>query len=384
MKQIEKTPDIIALLKAANVGVSLDGLAVYEAAAFNTLPIRKRSRLYKGAVANRSVLVEMADELAKESLPVHIMHNSELLPIGRVFHGKVVDLADRSEIRVLFFLDANDEHTRDIDLGIVDQVSVSILPKQILCSECSFDFLGEDADFENIWLGECDKGHVIGEEGVHGRLIGLDSFMEMSLVGRGGAQKARIINPEDSAFKSEPMRRLAANGIEPSVLVLTATTEEGSVMNFDISKHINEMAELKVELSTDRAGKAAAEARVAELEAQVAELTAKVEASEKPDEAIVAKDAEIAELTEQKTSVEADRNEAVAALKDAAQKILTLTGQVDAQVPDTVVELKATIDAREEALRGLVASGGRSRDVLSGRQPASVGSNAFKSRKSTR
>ncbi|WP_189348029.1 hypothetical protein, partial [Mesorhizobium sp. M2D.F.Ca.ET.232.01.1.1] len=146
VKQLPKTPEIIARLKQA--GASVDNVSVFEAIALNNRPLRKRHPLYNGAVAQRSLLLEMALALETESRPFQIMHNGEDLPIGRAFRGQVVDGQD-TELRILFWVDkTHEDKIQQIDNGTVDQVSVGILPKQMICSADGFDFFGPNADFE--------------------------------------------------------------------------------------------------------------------------------------------------------------------------------------------------------------------------------------------
>ncbi|MBN9548154.1 MAG: hypothetical protein J0H31_04525 [Alphaproteobacteria bacterium] len=129
VKQITKTPEIIARLKQA-IGSSapVDNLAVFEAIALNNLPLRKKQHVYNGAVAQRSFLLEMALALETESRPLQVMHEGGVLPIGRVFQGRVVDGVD-TELRVLFWVDKeHEDKIRQIDNGSIDQVSVGVLP----------------------------------------------------------------------------------------------------------------------------------------------------------------------------------------------------------------------------------------------------------------
>lgn len=374
MKRLTVTPEIQELLKnAVGSEVSLNDIAVYEAVAFNTLPIRKRHPLYRNARAARSVLEEMAARLADESLPVLISHQNEMLPIGRVFHGKVVDHADWSELRVLFFLDMADEAARDIDLGIVDQVSVSVITKKALCSECGFDFFGPDADFENVWGGICNKGHVLGEDGVFARLVELDDWFEMSLVGRGGAQKARIVSPDQSVFGSQSIQRLAANGFDPNALILSVTPEKGRIMNFDLSKHIEEMADLKANLAIKDRELEAATKKIESLEKELSATQAKIEEMGDASAAIEERDAQIAQLTDEKKSLEDNAKAALEALKDVVGMFLTMSGDVNAEIPDDIAALSALISEKREAIKGLLVAGGTARDAISEGTKPSVG-----------
>src|SRR5690606_32972543 len=202
----------------------------------------KRHPLYNGSRVDRSMLLEMAAELGRETRPVQLMHDKDELPVGRVFHGEVVDQGTESELRVLFFLDptANKEATK-IEAGAIDQVSVSVLSKHIYNSVSGFDYLGPDATFEHIMSGTDPDGNTIGENGVYGRMVGLDQWFELSLVGMGGARNARIVSRDESHFGSS-YQKLAASGLDPNALVLVASTSTRK-QNMDLrsEEHTSEL-----------------------------------------------------------------------------------------------------------------------------------------------
>ncbi|WP_454287251.1 hypothetical protein [Rhizobium arsenicireducens] len=352
MKQIEKTPRIRDLLTASiGAGQDLDALRVYEAIAFNTLPVRKQHPLYFGARADRTFLLEMAAELRRESRPVQIQHDSEPLPIGRVFHGELVDMGIESELRVLFFLDptANAEATK-IEAGTVDQVSVSVLAKKMLNSVSGFDYFGDDATIDNIWSGLDNDGNQIGKNGVYAQMVGLDKFFEMSLVGQGGAQNARIVSRDRSHFGTS-LDRLAASGMDPNSLVLTATSKETAKM--DLSTLVADLTSKAVDLTNSQRDLAASTvvvatltATVAERDASIVELTAQLAAANNPAVALAA----------------GERDEALAALKATAKTVLTKAGKLDVQVPETVTELAAVITEHTAVLT--IAPGGTSKETI--------------------
>lgn len=350
MKQIEKTSKIRDLLTASvGEGVDLDALRVYEAIAFNTLPIRKEHTLYKGARADRNFLLEMARRVAGESVPVQIQHNKEPLPIGRVFHGEVVDQGVESELRVLFFLDptANEQATK-IEAGSVDQVSVSVMSKQLLNSVSGFDYLGPDASYENHWSGDDGKGNVLGKNGVYAQMRGLNTWFEMSLVGQGGATNARIVARDKSHF-GDAYERLAASGMNPSALVLNASPTKEQAMDFsalitDISAKSTEIANLNLQVTTLTAASEAAAAELAAAQTRVTEL-----------EAQVAGQADVAALT-------ASRDEAMAALSAVAQKVLTKAGKVNEQLPAEVAALSALIEENAAVL--VIAPNGNAKESV--------------------
>lgn len=358
VKQIAKTPEIIALLKRAmGSATSGDNVAVFEAIALNTLPLRKRHPLYNGAVAQRSLLLEMALALEAESRPVQSMHDRDDLPIGRVFHGRVVDGVD-TELRVLFWIDKQHaEEIQKIENGTIDQVSVGILPKQMICSADGFDFLGTEADLEHVFTGTTPKGNTVGENGVYCKMIGLETFFELSLVGQGGAQNARIVNNDQSHF-SPHIKALAANvSIDRLALTATATTRT--------EKPIMDIKELLAELRAVEKDHTKTLVEIEQLKASSAALTAErdqlktqLEAASRGEPAVKA---ELDELKTKHVAVEADLKSADEALRDICQKILTASGQVGAAVPEKLTDVVAKITDTSAGLAAVLVSGGKAK-----------------------
>lgn len=353
VKQIAKTPEIIARLKEA--GASVDDVAVFEAIALNNRPLRKRHPLYNGAVAQRSILLEMALALEAESRPLQIMHNGEDLPIGRVFRGQVVDGQD-TELRVLFWIDkTHEDKIRQVDNGTVDQVSVGILPKQMICSADGFDFFGPDADFESIFTGTTPDGHTVGENGVYCKMVGLEAFFETSLVGQGGAQNARIVNSDQSHF-SPHMKALAAKtSLDRLALTATATTE----------KPIMDMKELLAELRSTEKESMKVSIENEQLKASNSALTAErdqlktqLEAANQDEPAVKT---ELAELKTKHQATEASLSAADEALRDICKRVLTAAGQVDAEVPAKLEDVVAKLTDTSAGLAAVLVTGGKAK-----------------------
>lgn len=328
MKRIDITPEIAShLRRSLGNDINPQEYIVFEAIALNTFPIRKRHPLYLGAVNDRSVLAEMASNVISESVPLMIMHDQEPLPVGRVFHGEVKDLMGESELRTLFFVDPQEEEViRKIENGTVDQVSVSVMAREAKCSECGWNYFGEEAEFENIFFGECNNGHVIGQDGVHVKLSGLDSWFEMSLVNQGGAQNARIVNRDQSHFGSATnIHRLAASGMDPNHLVLAASPEGADTM--EIQKLIDDLTTYKADLST-------ANSKVEDLKAALTDRDGEVERLANENEELKARVAEL-EATEQRaTELEEKLSGAVNEIHELAKETLAQVGDVSGAALD--------------------------------------------------
>lgn len=229
MKNLEHTDELRLLLrKEVGEDGDIDNLMVYEATVANQIPLRKNHPLYNGAVMEIETLHQMANEINRESVPLHIMHKSEeVLPIGRAFLGRVVD----NELRALFFLPrAEEKIISSIETGVVNQVSLSALFHDIKCSECGFNFRGEESTLENVFTGTCKNGHVMGKD-AHLKISNLQQWNELSLVGKGAAINARIHGKADS--------KLVASGDINNIFTLCATPTD---------KEIVVMEELKLQM----------------------------------------------------------------------------------------------------------------------------------------
>lgn len=351
MKQIAKTGKVLDRLKAS-VGPDADveNLAVFEAVALNQLPLRKKQPLYNGAVASLSMLRGMADKVNAESLPLEVGHLDSGTPNGRVFHGEVVQAEAGSELRTLFFVsDAAGELVANLDNGTIDQVSVGTVPQQILCSSCGWDYRSPEATFDNLYEGVCANDHVIGENGVHAELVGVEEWFELSLVGRGGAQGARVAGPSNAVLAA-----LAASGAgDPHALCLHASPTPPPLPEKPVPPANAEGADALLQL-TDKL--VAASVEVSTLKAEVASLKAKVAGLEAREPEKVAPP-EVAELEAAKASAEA----ANAELKALATEARTQAGLRLDDLPTDPAALAADIKDSRSKVAAIVEASGKSR-----------------------
>lgn len=324
MKQIEKTGQVLTQLrKAYGADAALDDLAVFETTLVNTKPLRKTGGLFKGARLAASLMAEVASAVNAESIPIQLQHDTSTLPFGRLFAAALIGM---EEVRALFAVDtkANPEIVQMINSGTLDQVSVGMLNKHLLCSACGFDYMSPKA-FEFRYALECDKEHKLGENGHHVVVTGLDHLFETSLVGHGAVRGARIVGPSESVFKDNP--KLAASAAEHGgfgALYLTATVEDE---NMDLAQ-IN--AQLTTQLTTATSAQAVAETKLSAVTEQVTTLTAQV------------------------TALTAERNEATTARQNAEGQLTTLTAERDAANTAVATALEALT---KEATAVLTACG---------------------------
>lgn len=228
-KQLQIVGEVRRMLEMA-LGATFDfsKIAVFETIAIDNQPVNAGGLFHK-AVIEPQMLAEMEDQLAGEMfVPLQTLHpGPNQLPVGRVVTGKVHKDNDTVQLRTLFYLPTDTEEGREliakINGGVITDVSIGVNPKKALCSDCGFDYMGPDSDIMNLWLGECDEGHVIGVDGTHLRLTKLDKFFELSLVSNGAADAAVIQNPDQSIYQRDHgYTRLAASA-EGKSLSMTAT-----------------------------------------------------------------------------------------------------------------------------------------------------------------
>jgi hypothetical protein len=385
MKQLPLTAELTALIKKA-VGDDVDttGFAVFEAIVLNTHPLPgKRGTLWEGAVATPLTLRQISDHIQNGGhVPLVSDHDLSGAPHGRVFHSDLNYAEDGSfELRALFYLDATEKQLIEkLNAGSLDEVSISFLPSQYLCSECNFDYIGAEASYSNLWDRTCPEGHVIGEDGVHVRMVGLQQLVEVSLVARGAAKNPKIVGKSASTLAPASAMRLAAKGFELDALIVSASLGEERV-TFDPNKLMADLVQAKTDVATLTAAKAS-------VDAQVVSLTADRDAA----------NSRIAELSEQVTSLTAERDAARAApanaedyavalafLGETLNKVLVASGAealANDKLPKTAAELKAALVDKTSALSSVLPIGGVSsttKDEDGAKKPRLVAS-AFSNR----
>lgn len=377
MKQIQLTDEIRASLQASlGEGVDVARLVVFEAIAANLNPLRRRTGLYNGARFTESMLNEMVVRLEKESVPLQLQHDTGELPSGRVFMGRV----EEEQLHILFFLDPTTEGdlVQKINAGVIDQVSVGIVPKRLLCSECGFDYLGPDATWENLISESCNEGHQIGKDGVHLRMAGLDQWFETSLVGQGAVDGAKIVSGSKSAFSDRsPAFRLAASAI--ALHTNLNLQEEDPEM--DLKAAVDQITNLSAEKATVTA---ALSSMTSERDAAKTDLAAaNTELESLRAENATLKAADNGALQEKVTNLTASNDAAIAFLKKQAEATCVALSITDPEIPETVEGLTKFLDEKQAALSAVIPTGPVARTQgVEGSTPATFSSTAFKSARS--
>lgn len=354
MKQVQKTQSIVDQLRASyGPAANIDDLAVFKITALNSLPLRKSSGLYKGAVATVEFMAQMAASANAESVPINAIHGDQNVNgvVGRLFAAQV----SGAELDGLVAIDGktHPDIVTKMDNGTIDQVSVGVLPSALQCSSCGWDFLGSEATFDNVWTATCGNDHVIGTDGVHANLTGLDLFYELSLVPMGAARGARIVDP---ATHSEPLRMAAAAmGGTAFAVELSATPKD---TNVDPKEFI---AAISAGATENAALTASVAAKDVELTAVAAELVA-AKATIVTLEAAAAEAAkgELATVQAELVAAQALVAGAVEHLTGEAKKILTACGVTDhSTIPTDVAALTALIDEKRGQFAAAIPAGGR-------------------------
>lgn len=364
MKRLPMTPELIAEIKSV-VGEDVDpsGFAVFEAIAANNLPLPgKDGLIFEKAIITPLTLQQMADNInGGNHLPLIRNHDLAETPYGRVFRAKTMFADDGSvELRSLFYIDDTEpEIAAKLDTGSLDEVSVQLLASQILCSECGFDYRGEEADWTNFMDRACNNGHEVGKDGVHVRLVGLQIFTELSLVTRGAAKNPKIVGKSASKLAA-PLQALAARGFEVDTLFLTASKGE---LKVDLQVLLAQLDEKTTLAATATANLATV---TAERDAVIGERDTITEERDaaltrvSELEAAATEDTEAAQLAD----VTSERDEAKAILADIFTKLATASGSTDA-APETIADLKAGIEGFQSKLTAIIPVGGAGADTRS-------------------
>lgn len=277
-----------AILKAAGTDdFDFSKIVAYESVAASTRPITQRSSPYHDARMTETYLREMAAHLMDESVTLQVMHDNQMLPIGKVFAADVFAAeAGHYELNAAFYLEADSEHVNKIDLAIIDEVSVGTLPKHAYCSQCDFDYM---SDPYALFYRECPNEHKLGEDGVHLRLTSMASWKELSLVNKGASSKPKILGAAKQRLGTEQYRQLAASedNLEMRYLACSVTPKpqppnpEGTAMDpktLELAQANgrleSEKTSLEASLTSSKAALEAAQSKIGELEAQLATANA--------------------------------------------------------------------------------------------------------------
>lgn len=361
--------------------VDQNNFYIMQVKALSSEPISKPGSIYDGATDSPELLREIADHInnPENNVSMHLMHDTQAISIGRWFAADFVYDSDKSYVLAYGAMLENEENKSYIDKienSILDEVSVNFIPKQAKCSECGFDYLGDDADIENFIDRTCPNGHVIGKDGVHLENSGLEAFYEISLVNQGAAKRAKIL-PQKGKFDSENLLRLAASGFNQSMLLCSFNNKMEKEMDKETEAKLAQLeanvAELEEKLSEAEKAKEDLEQQVKDIEAAKSESDkakedaeqAKADAEQAKADAEQAKADAEAKVEKVKEEAEAEKEEAdkrveatMAFLKKEVKKVLIASGSEEVEVPEDLDGISKLLEDKQAILASLIPAGG--------------------------
>jgi hypothetical protein len=276
-------------------------------------------------------------------------------------------------MRALFYLDPTEANLiAKLNAGSLDEVSVAFMSREFNCSECGWDYF-KFGGSENIYERTCANGHKIGYDGVHGEMVGLNQFIELSLVARGAADKPKIVGKSQARLAPEGLQKLAANGFETDELVVQASLgkKEDRMSDVAMNALTAQLSQLSVDKGTLTANLSAATRERDEKAAEVTRLAAEV----------TTLTGQVTTLTTEKTALEArpeasvatERDEAIAFLQEQVDHLLVASGKTkmsDETKIKTVAELTGNLTSiLPVGGRADAAGGDDGKEVKLGFQP---------------
>lgn len=366
MKSLAITPEIQSQLDAAaKTHVDPHAVSVFEAVAVDTDPLHKTGSIYHGARLSNGMLQEMADHVSNGGdVPMHTLHmQGEELPVGKLMSARV----ENDQLITRFYI-PNDrtQLVSDINTGILNSVSVGVKPKQLLCSECGFDYLSPDASFMHIFDQTCANDHVIGQNGVHAKLQGLDRWLELSLVSVGASPKAKIRSRAAARFGAETLQRIAASGIPLEAHLFISNPKAGENSQMDLKEMLARLEAQATEIASLKAGNEALQglqAQITEAVGKAAELTVKLDAL---NGELTGEKAKVIEVTAQLAASNEKQGKAIAFLTEHAKRARVATGQKYDDLPTDIEGLTASIEASQKNLVNLFPEGGKAAAAAAG------------------
>ena len=370
-KRVELTENIKNYMDEK--GISYENpsqFVLYQVRATSSEPITQPSTIYHKAVFTRSALVDMAEIIndPKNTSPLQILHAQNSIPYGRIVHAEVVDENEMVSALYLLFMisSAHSEYIDKIDTGILDEVSISAMPKKMLCSECGKDFLDDDVPVEALWSKTCPECQaVMGKDGAHLNVPSTEYFYELSLVPRGAAKHPKILDEVYQIAMSDTARELTPKMVRDSLtgISLISRISEEVEMNVDDVKAVlaAELKPLNEELSNIKTTLASVEEEKKNLEAAKEEAEqAKATAEEEKTNL----EASVTSLTEEKAKLEQDlaaekkaHQEVLAAFSEEVKKVLVAAGKAESEVPADLAGMQEALKDAHLILAGMPVGG---------------------------
>lgn len=279
MKRIELTERIKSFI-TTSVGDTIDyeKIAAFEATAVTSLPLNKRGSVFDKGQITAETFIEAANLINTGTfVPLHTLHEQGYeIPVGRLFYGEhVKSNQGTDELRVLFFVDGTSpDLISRLDTGVIEEVSVGMQFKRLLCSTCNIDLM---EDNESIWSQTCKNGHVMGMGSNHVKPDGVANFREMSLVSKGASNGAKVLGAQKRLLASAYYKdgsALAASLKDPEFMLFGSPTKLAEEDPMLIAELQAKLAKAEGDLTLTATAKTEAEGKVAVLEAAKVALEA--------------------------------------------------------------------------------------------------------------
>jgi len=340
MKRIELTERIKSFI-TASVGDTIDyeKIAAFEATAVTSLPLNKRGSVFDRGQITAETFIEAANLINTGTfVPLHTLHEQGYeIPVGRLFYGEhVKSNQGTDELRVLFFVDGTSpDLISRLDTGVIEEVSVGMQFKRLLCSTCNIDLM---EDNESIWSQTCKNGHVMGMGSNHVKPDGVANFREMSLVSKGASNGAKVLGAQKRLLASAYYKdgsALAASLKDPEFMLFGSPTKLAEEDPMLIAELQAKLVKAEGDLTLTATAKAEAEGKVATLEAAKTEAEGKVA------------------VLEAKLAAEAENNSGLAASITTWEAACTASEAAKTEAEGKVATLEA---AKTEAEAKLLAA----------------------------
>lgn len=361
-KRVKVTDQIEASLRKAldDQEVNASDYAIFEARFVSTEPLNKKGFFDKGRIST-ATLEQMAQQmnLSGSAIPLQVMHDTSKTPVGKVFAGRVLPLPNNNaELRGYFAIpNYKADLIRDVESSIIDEVSVGLLTKKASCSQCGFDYFGNNTEAMLARMNHtCPNDHTLGADGCHLVLDGMDNWSELSLVNKGAASNAKILARAKQTLSQDTLDRLAASGVPIDAFFLTASYQMSDkdnntgVNTMDLDKltakletQTAELATTKLLLSQEEAKVKTANDRVTALETEVAELKA-------------SKSVTTAELETKLAAATKQLDDAFAILKPHVSAALTASGAAESEMPTNFTSAVKAVEDKGLKLHQIIGA----------------------------
>jgi hypothetical protein len=162
------------------VPINLDAVTIYKGNLSNDQPDSFKT------IMGKSTLDNYARKINDETIPLIVAHDYSTLPVGRVFQAEVKN----NVLEAMFFIpkEGNEKITRDIEMGIVTDLSIGgglSDESDVLCSKCS----------KSLRRAECR--HIVGKKYEGKTVYGVieNAYAnEASLVYKGSNPSTQIVS----------------------------------------------------------------------------------------------------------------------------------------------------------------------------------------------